>query len=226
MTKIVIIPTINELPHLKILVPKLLALGFDILIIDDNSTDGTADFLLESKEKYRGKFDYQIRPKKLGLQSAYFFGFEKSMKKYDLILMMDGDGAHDPCVIPKMLGKISKGADLVIGSRYAKGGKVENFPISRRIISRVGNFLCRKIISKKIFDWTGGFYLWKSSLLEKIINRKYINGFGFQIQMKKYAIKSGAKISEVPINFKNCQNEKSKFRFLMIFEAAKILFFE
>ncbi len=217
---IVIIPTINELSGLKKIIPKLAKLDLDILVVDDNSTDDSRKFLQDSKKNMSGRLNFIFRDKSHGFRAAYFAGFEKALDgSYQQIVMMDGDGAHDPEMIPKMLEDISAGFDLVIGSRYAKGGEVKSFSPWRRFTSVCSNWLIRQFVSRRILDWTSGFIAIRAELLKKIIKYDYARGFSFLVQIKRNAIAVGAKVTEIPIHFINPTNAKSKFNLKIAWEA-------
>lgn len=219
---VVIVPTINEFSGLSKIIPKLSRLKVDILVVDDNSNDGTRELLTKNRDRLGRKFDCILRSRSNGFRGAYFAGFNKvKCMGYQQIIMIDGDGAHDPEVIPKMLKKIESGFDLVIGSRYAKGGEVVSFPFWRALSSKCSNWLIKSFISAKISDWTSGFIAIKADLLEKIIGGDYAKGFSFLVQLKKYAIDNGATVAELPIQFSNCKNIKSKFNFAIALEAVR-----
>lgn len=136
--------------------------------------------------------------------------------------MIDGDGAHDPDCIVLMLEKYHDGNDMVIGSRYIKGGSIDHFPFGRRVISYFSNSLIRLLISNQIYDWTSGFVLIDTRLLRHLVAREFAQGFSFLVQLKKYAIDKNARLSEIPIRFDNCNNQ-SKFNLKMSLEAADVL---
>jgi len=217
---LVIIPTINEMKGLKQIIPKLSKLNVDILVVDDNSTDGSRPFIVDFKKKQSSHFNYIFRDSNRGFRSAYFCGFEFALENnYRTIIMMDGDGAHDPLKIAEFLSNVDNGYDLIVGSRYIAGGQIEYFPFWRKVSSWIFNWLAKKKMSTQICDWTSGFIVIKADILKKIIYKDYAEGFGFLFQMKKYAVDSGAKVKEIPINFANCKNNKSKFNARIAFEA-------
>lgn len=229
MRVVVIIPTINELEGLQRIIPKLIKISEikKIVIIDDGSSDGTRSLLAKFKKKFSGRIETIYRNKSKGLGDAYRAAFKYILKKNykaSHILQMDGDGAHDPRYIEKIISEVRKGNDLVIGSRYMKGAKIANFPLYRRLTSWLGNSLCRIMLGNHIYDWTTGFKMWEVGLLRKIIKSKTVSmGFAFQVETSYIAKKNNAKISEVPIEFSNCENDKSKYKFYMAVEALKFL---
>lgn len=222
---VVIIPTINELLGLKTILPQLSKLKHDILIVDDVSTDGSRHFIKQYKKRLADRFDYIFRSTSDGFRAAYFAGFKNALEgNYQYIVMMDGDGAHNPSYIPKMLNHLNEGFDLVIGSRYIEGGDIQSFPLWRKATSYCSNWLIRKFVSNQVRDWSSGFIAIRADLLKKILDQQYATGFSFLVQMKKYAIDNRAKIKEIPIHFVNCENTKSKFSFKIAWEALLVFF--
>ncbi len=183
----------------------------DILVVDDNSPDGTANLVREF-QKQNQYVKLKVRMKKEGLGAAYIDGFNTLISEgYDVIYQMDADFSHQPKYLPVMLGEIEKGADVVIGSRYVAGGGTENWDLKRRIISRGGSFYSRTILGLKQHDVTAGFKCWRAEMLKKVISTPLkLSGFGFQIEMSFRTKVAGAKIVEIPIIFPDREEGVSK----------------
>jgi dolichol-phosphate mannosyltransferase len=205
MSNIVIIPTYKEKENVEAIVSAItsLPLEFDILIIDDNSPDGTAD-LVKKMQLTKPNLNLIERPGKMGLGTAYLTGFDWSLQKgYDFIFEMDADFSHDPADLIKLYNACSNdGADVAIGSRYISGVNVVNWPLTRVLMSYFASIYVRIITGMRIMDTTAGFKCYRNEALTNI--RKYrikSVGYGFQIEMKFTAWKLGYKIVEVPIIF-------------------------
>jgi len=217
---LVIIPTYNECENLKPLTDIVLkTIPADILVVDDNSPDGTgkiADGLSESEPRIKTLH----REKKEGLGKAYAAGFRWALDNgYDFIFEMDCDFSHKPEYLPDFLDKIRE-ADVVLGSRYVKGGGVENWPLLRKIISLGGSLYARIILGLKIKDLTGGFKCFRRRVLETVdFDNLITGGFGFQIEMTYRAVKLGFKVVETPILFPDRVVGKSKMSRKILFEA-------
>lgn len=222
MKSLIIIPTYNELENLKKLIPKIFEqnLGLDILIIDDNSPDGTGQFV-KNLAKKNDHLNLIERPRKLGLGSAYVLGFQYGIdKKYDLIFEMDADFSHDPKIVPKFLEKIQE-ADLVIGSRYLTGVNVINWPMKRLLLSYFASFYTRVITGLPIKDATGGYKCFRIEVLKAIdLTRIQSNGYAFQIEMNFKTWKKGFKVVEIPIIFYDRFQGSSKMSKKIVKEAV------
>ncbi len=204
-SNIVIIPTYKERENIEAIVKSisLLPIPFDILIIDDNSPDGTAAIVKEMQNQKPNLYLIE-RPGKLGLGTAYLTGFKWALEKgYKLIYEMDADFSHNPDDLIKLYKACTeKGADLAIGSRYISGVNVVNWPLSRVLMSYIASIYVRLITGMKIMDTTAGFKCYKREVLEKIrLDKIKSVGYGFQIEMKFKTWKLGFKIVEVPIIF-------------------------
>lgn len=202
---IVIIPTYKERENIETIVKAISSLktSFDILIIDDNSPDGTASIVKDLQKSYANLFLVE-RPGKLGLGTAYIAGFKWALEKgYNFIYEMDADFSHDPHDLLKLYAACSEnGADLAIGSRYISGVNVVNWPLSRVLMSYVASIYVRMITGMKIMDTTAGFKCYRRVVLENIkLDKIRSVGYGFQIEMKFKTWKLGYKIVEVPIIF-------------------------
>lgn len=202
---IVIIPTYNEVESVDKMVDAIMALPevFDILFIDDNSPDGTAKKIIELQLKYTNRIYLENRAGKLGLGTAYVHGFKWAIaKKYPMIVEMDCDFSHDPKDLIRLREACLKGADLVIGSRYVPGGKVENWDRKRLLMSYFASVYVRLILWISIKDTTAGFKCYKKNVLETIqLDNINFKGYAFQICMKYAALKHGFKVKEIPITF-------------------------
>ena len=220
MKTIAVIPTYNESENINELISKIssLDIDIDILFVDDNSPDGTADKIKEMMNKY--SIFLIERKGKLGLSSAYIDGFKWALKKeYNTVIQMDADLSHNPSSIPNLLKEIGK-YDLVIGSRYLTGINVVNWPLRRLILSYFANVYAKIITGVGVKDLTGGFKCFKSEVLESIdLDRISSEGYSFQIEMNCKAKYRGYSIKEVPIIFIDRTVGKSKMTKKIIFEA-------
>lgn len=214
MSNIVIIPTYKEKENIEALINAIstLSIPFDILIIDDNSPDGTAD-IVKDMQKNRSNLHLIERPGKMGLGTAYITGFKWAVeRKYDFIYEMDADFSHDPNDLVRLHNACQNdGADLAIGSRYISGVNVVNWPLSRVLMSYFASIYVRLITGMKIMDTTAGFKCYRREVLENIRPAHIkARGYGFQIEMKFTAYKLGYKIVEVPIIFTDRKLGSSK----------------
>lgn len=205
MSNIVIIPTYKEKENIEAIIKAIseLPVPFDILIIDDNSPDGTAGIVKSLQASFKNLHLIE-RPGKLGLGTAYIAGFEWALSRnYNYIYEMDADFSHDPRDLVRLYNACeTDGADLAIGSRYISGVNVVNWPLSRVLMSYVASIYVRIITGMKIMDTTAGFKCYRKEVLENIEPGHIKSvGYGFQIEMKFTAWKMGYKIVEVPIIF-------------------------
>jgi dolichol-phosphate mannosyltransferase len=216
---IVIIPTYKERENIRPIIEAVLALPkkFDLLIVDDNSPDGTAEIVEQLQKIYNTGSETRIhlmkRAGKLGLGTAYIAGFKYSIEKnYDFILEMDADFSHDPKDLVHLYNECAqKGADLSIGSRYATGVNVVNWPIGRVLLSYFASSYVRIITGMPIRDTTAGFVCYRRKVLSTIpLDRIKFVGYAFQIEMKFVAWKYGYKLAEVPIIFTDRTRGESK----------------
>jgi len=205
MSNLVIIPTYKEKENIEALIKSIseLAVSFDILIIDDNSPDGTAKIVKKLQTNYSNLYIIE-RPGKLGLGTAYITGFKWALERgYSYIYEMDADFSHDPHDLIRLYQACHEnGADLAIGSRYISGVNVVNWPLTRVLMSYVASIYVRIITGMKVMDTTAGFKCYRREVLENV-RPDHIKsiGYGFQIEMKFTAWKLGYKIVEVPIIF-------------------------
>lgn len=212
--KIVIIPTYNERENIENIIRKVFSLegGYDILIIDDGSPDGTAAIVKRLQQEFPERLHMIERPGKLGLGTAYITGFKWSIDKgYDYTFEMDADFSHNPEDLPRLYQACKDGADLAIGSRYCDGISVINWPIGRIIMSYYASVYVRTILGIKVYDCTAGFKCYSNKVLRTIdLDKVEMKGYGFQIEMKYTTYKLGFKITEVPIIFVNRKAGTSK----------------
>lgn len=212
---IIIIPTYKEKDNVERMVRKIISLNkeFDVLFVDDSSPDGTADIIRSLQEEFQGRIHLEERKGKLGLGTAYIHGFKWAIDKgYDFIFEMDCDFSHNPDDLEKLYDACSKeGADLSIGSRYVRGGKVSNWPLKRILMSYFASVYVRMILWISIKDTTAGFKCYRREVLEKIhLDGVTFKGYAFQICMKYAAKRHGFKITEVPITFVDREFGESK----------------
>ena len=221
MKILVISPTYNERKNIKRLVDMVLGENpeFHLLIVDDNSPDGTEKKVKKLQKKYTNLF-LETRSKKSGLGTAYIFGFKWALEnKYDFVIQMDADLSHNPKDLPLMVKKL-KDYDLVIGSRYIKGISVVNWPLRRLMLSYGANAYSRVVTGMPIMDGTGGFKAWKSNVLASIdLDSVKSQGYSFQIEMNFRAWVKGYKIKEIPIIFSDRTIGQSKMSRTIVYEA-------
>lgn len=212
--KIVIIPTYNERENIENIIRKVFSLegGYDILIIDDGSPDGTAAIVKRLQQEFPERLHMIERLGKLGLGTAYITGFKWSIDKgYDYTFEMDADFSHNPEDLPRLYQACKDGADLAIGSRYCDGISVINWPIGRIIMSYYASVYVRTVLGMKVYDCTAGFKCYSNKVLRAIdLDKVEMKGYGFQIEMKYTTYKLGFKITEVPIIFVNRKAGTSK----------------
>lgn len=212
--KIVIIPTYNERENIENIIRKVFSLegGYDILIIDDGSPDGTAAIVKRLQQEFPERLHMIERPGKLGLGTAYITGFKWSIDKgYDYTFEMDADFSHNPEDLPRLYQACKDVADLAIGSRYCDGISVINWPIGRIIMSYYASVYVRTVLGMKVYDCTAGFKCYSNKVLRAIdLDKVEMKGYGFQIEMKYTTYKLGFKITEVPIIFVNRKAGTSK----------------
>lgn len=223
MKSLVIIPTYNEKENIHTVIERLRALPVevDILIIDDNSPDGTADIVRNLQPDDPHLFMLN-RSGKLGLGTAYLTGFRWALDRdYEYILEMDADLSHNPDDVPRLIRECEYGYDLVIGSRYCNGVNVVNWPIKRLILSYGANKYTRLITRMPIEDATAGFKCYRRKVLAGIdLDRVKSSGYSFQIEMHFRAWSAGFKIKEIPIIFTERSEGRSKMSKNIVWEAV------
>ena len=221
----IIIPTYNEAENLPKMVSALFSLPLPelrLLVVDDNSPDGTGQLAEQLGLEHPGRITVLHRAGKMGLGSAYIAGFRMALKQgADALLQMDADFSHPVEKIPEMVQALAS-ADIVLGSRYVQGGGLdEKWPFWRKALSGWGNFYARTILGLTQRDVTGGYRLWRRSVLETIpLERIKSNGYIFQVEMAFVAHKLGFHFTEVPIYFADRRWGKSKMNFRIQVEAA------
>jgi len=221
----IVIPTYNEKENLARLIPKLWKLnlpGLHVLVVDDNSPDGTGKLADHLERETKGKLICLHRPEKLGLGTAYLQGLAIALKNEAHVLgQMDADFSHPVEKIPEMLQALEN-VDMVIGSRYVNGGSLDvHWAFWRKQLSSFGNAYARAILGLPIQDVTGGFKIWKRSTLERMpLQRVRSNGYVFQVEMNYLACRLGFKFAEVPIYFAERTWGESKMSFRIQTEAA------
>ncbi len=226
---LIVIPTLNERENIPRLIKSVLALGLDldIMFIDDNSTDGTAEFIKSCPEYGKQLFLIE-RPGKLGLGTAYVDGFLWGLaKEYKYFFEMDGDMSHSPEYVPGMLQYLKRSnAGCVVGSRYVNGVSVINWPLLRLIISYFANVYVKLILNMPVIDSTSGFVVYDRDALSSIpLQRVLSNGYSFQIEMKFRLYKKHTRIIEFPIIFYERVSGRSKLSKKVTLEAFfKVVF--
>jgi len=220
----IVLPTYNEAENLPKLVSALFSLPLDlvVLVVDDNSPDGTGRIADGLSKQYQGKVVVLHRAGKLGLRSAYIEGFRRAFELgADAVVQMDADFSHDPAVLTEMARRIAS-YDVVIGSRYVKGGSLaRRWPIWRKALSAFGNAYARTILGFPLRDVTTGYRMWKRETLQNMpLDRIRSNGYIFLVEMAYVAFLMGYDIAEVPIHFADRRWGKSKMSLKIQLEAA------
>jgi dolichol-phosphate mannosyltransferase len=223
---LVIIPTYNEVENIKKLLKSVIQLNIPnlyVLVVDDNSPDGTAQ-IVEDLGIEDSRIRLMRRPGKQGLGTAYVAGFKYAITEgFDFVFEMDADFSHDPKEIPKFLEKI-EAFDLVIGSRYATGVNVINWPLSRLLVSLAANSYTRMITGLPVHDCTSGFKCFRREVLQSInLDKISSDGYSFQLEMTYKAWKRGFKICEIPIIFVDRTKGESKLSSKVMWEAAWVV---
>jgi dolichol-phosphate mannosyltransferase len=212
---IVIIPTYNEKENIERMIRKVFSLpkDFHILIVDDGSPDGTAQIVQNLMKEFPGRLFLEERKGKLGLGTAYIHGFHWSFSRpYEYVYEMDADFSHNPEDLIRLYEACTKhGVDVAVGSRYTKGGKVNNWPMRRVMMSYFASVYVNAILWMGVSDTTSGFKCYRKKVLQSIdLDKIRFVGYAFQIEMKYKALKLGFKIREVPITFIDRQQGTSK----------------
>ena len=219
-----ILPTYNEAENIGPMVRaarEQLRDGDTILVVDDNSPDGTGAIADELAEEIDG-VQVLHRPGKQGLGRAYLAGFAHALASgADYVLEMDSDFSHDPHDIPRLIHTAEQGADLVLGSRYVPGGSVTDWGLLRKLVSRGGSWYARVVLGVKVRDLTGGFKCFRRSVLEALdLNAVHADGYGFQIELTYRTIKEGFRVVEIPIVFRDRRVGESKMNARIALEAV------
>ncbi len=221
MTSLVVIPTYNEAANLERIAPWILAQpGCSLLVVDDNSPDGTGALADELGRRHEGRVNVLHRPGKLGLGTAYVAGFREAVRSgCDFVVQMDADFSHDPADVPRLIAAC-KDADVAIGSRYVPGGGAENWPLARWLISRGGSLYTQLILGLPVSDPTSGFKCFRREALARIdLGKIRSTGFGFQVEVNWYCHRQGLRLVEVPIRFVDRRIGQSKMSRQIFFEA-------
>ncbi len=225
MKTLIVSPTYNECKNIANLIENVFSLNenYHLLIVDDNSSDGTATIIEQLQDRYSNLY-LEKRPGKAGLGTAYCFGFRWALERqYNIIVQMDADGSHDANEIPDMINKLQDN-DVVIGSRYIHGISVVNWPISRLILSCGANLYSKIGTGLPIKDATGGFKCWKREVLENIeLQSVRSEGYSFQIEMNFRAWQKGYRMIEYPIIFIDRSVGESKMSRTIMWEAIFVV---
>lgn len=221
---LVIIPTFNEIENIEAIIKTVFDLKkeFHILIVDDNSPDGTAENVRELQEQFSESLFLEVRQEKAGLGTAYIHGFKWALVRgYEYIFEMDADFSHKPSDLLRLHRACLNGADVAVGSRYKKGVNVVNWPLTRILLSYGASFYVKLITGMRVHDPTAGFVCYKRKVLETIeLDRVRFIGYAFQIEMKFRAYLKNFKIKEVSIIFTDRINGKSKMNSSIVREAV------
>ncbi|MFZ9675034.1 MAG: polyprenol monophosphomannose synthase [Ilumatobacteraceae bacterium] len=222
---VVVVPTYNEAGNIERLLETILASdpNIGVLVVDDSSPDGTADIVdrVAARSEFARRVDVLRRPSKSGLGTAYRAGFSRVLDAGDTIcVQMDADFSHDPRYLIEIISAVEMGADAAIGSRYVPGGRIENWPRLRLFLSRWGNRYAAGMLGLAVNDATAGYRAYSPALLRRIdFAAVRAEGYGFQIEMTHRAVRSGARIVEVPITFADRVVGESKLSHHIINEA-------
>lgn len=220
----VVLPTYNEAENLPPMIEALLALPVDILVVDDNSPDGTGALAEQLAQQHPGRIAVLHRSEKAGLGPAYIAGFRHALELgAQQVIQMDADFSHQPKYIPDLIAKLESGYDLVIGSRYAPGGSVDKtWGPYRKLLSWFANAVyVRVLLGLPITDATAGYRIWRRETLQGMgLERIQSNGYVFQVEMAYVAYRLGYRIAEVPIHFPDRARGQSKMGSHIVFEAA------
>jgi dolichol-phosphate mannosyltransferase len=218
---VICLPTYNERENLEPMLRALAPLGVRVLVIDDNSPDGTG----EIADRLAGELDFVSvlhRERKEGLGPAYLAGFKRALAEgAEYILEMDCDFSHDPADVPRLLAACESGADLALGSRYVAGGGTENWGLGRRVVSEGGSLYARVLLGVSIRDLTGGFKCYRRAVLERIdLDAIHAKGYAFQIEGTYRTLRAGFTVVEVPIRFVDRTAGHSKMSRTIFLEAV------
>lgn len=221
---VVVVPTLNEADTIRLLLDRVSVIvpNVDVLVVDDQSPDGTADVVTAFAEKHP-RVHLLSRAPRGGFAGAYKAGFAWALQRdYDFIVQMDADGSHQPEHLPEMFERAYAGAGLVIGSRWTSGGRVVDWPLQRLILSRGGNVYIRVMLGTRVRDATGGFRIWSREALTSVQPYSLLSeGYSFQIEMLRRAERQHVTIAEVPIVFPERVLGESKMSRHIIMEALQ-----
>lgn len=220
----VVIPTYNERENLPHIAAAVTGQGYELLIVDDASPDGTG----EMAERLAGedpRLSVLHRQAKEGLGPAYAAGFDRVLAEgAEIVVEMDADFSHDPADLPRLVAAVDAGADLAIGSRYVRGGSTPDWPASRRVISKGGNLYARIMLGLPIRDATAGFRAFRAEALRSLpYGSAQASGYAFQVEMAMRACESGLVVVEVPISFRDRAHGTSKMGSGIVLEAMRLV---
>jgi len=225
MKCIVVIGTYNEAENIPSLLPEIIALGeqYEAIVVDDNSPDGTGD-LIEKLSSGQPRIHAVHRARRLGYGTAYIEGFAAALEMgADYVIQMDADYSHNPQDVPRLV-EAATHSDIAIGSRYAKGGRTQGWPLHRRVISRTASRVARLLLGVTLNDFTGGFKCFPRSTLESFdFGRVKSHGFASLYEINYHLYRSGKRFIEVPIVFIDRRAGQSKLSFKMIMEAWSVM---
>ncbi len=226
MRTLVVVPTYNEAGNIEALLRQVrdTVPSADILVVDDNSPDGTAD-LAEAVGADAGQVKVLRRPVKDGLGNAYRAGLSHGLDEgYQALVQMDADFSHDPAVLPELLARLADGADVAIGSRYVPGGSIPHWPPLRRALSRYGNRYAVALLGLDVRDATAGFRAYRADLLREIrVGTTRANGYGFLMELAHRTAQRGATAAEVPITFTDRVRGTSKMSVRIMVESMALV---
>lgn len=222
----VVVPTYLEAPNIELFLKAVRSVvpNADILVVDDNSSDGTAE-IAEKTAADLGQISVMRRPTKDGLGNAYRAGFAQAIDSgYDQVVQLDADFSHDPKMIPALLASLEQGAGVAIGSRYVAGGSTPHWPMHRRMLSKVGNRYATWLLGLSINDATAGFRAYKSEVLQAIkFGETVANGYAFQMELAYRLAEWGGRIDEVPIAFTDRVRGESKMSGRIMVESMLLV---
>ena len=222
MTALVVVPTYNERANLPVLVAALMQhAGVRVLVVDDQSPDGTGDVAEDLARRHPGRVDVMHRTGRRGLGRSYIDGIMKAIDEpVDVICQMDADLSHDPQHLPALMAATS-GADVALGSRYVPGGAIVNWPARRRLLSRFANMYIRAVTRLGVHDCTTGYRCWRRAALAALpLDRFFSDGYSFLVEMLFVAARRGCRIAEVPITFVERREGESKVSRGVLLESA------
>lgn len=226
MRALIVTPTYQEAENIGEFLRRVrdTAPDADILVVDDNSPDGTAD-LADQVGAELGRIDVLRRPKKIGLGDAYRAGFSVGIERgYDVLVQMDADLSHDPVALPRVFQEISNGADAVIGSRYVPGGSIPHWPWLRRALSKWGNRYTSFVLGIPIRDATSGYRAYRADMLKAVdYGSTRAKGYGFQMELAYRVRQQGGRIVEVPITFTDRVRGQSKLTLSVAIEELALV---
>jgi dolichol-phosphate mannosyltransferase len=222
----VVIPTYNERENLESLVEALIAAAsyVRVLVVDDNSPDGTGDIADRLAERFPETVSVLHRARKEGIGPAYLAGFAWAMQAdAPVVVSMDADFSHDPADVPRLLAEVTR-SDIALGSRYVHGGSTSGWPLFRRFISRCGGTYARLVLGVRVADLTGGFKAYRRAVIQQILSGPMrSDGYGFQIETVYRSIKRGFRVSEIPIVFHDRTKGRSKLSRRIVVEAMLVV---